>query len=208
MRAVILAFVFLTPLDSPQDRAKSLTPDERYQALFQEWHTAWEGFLKANSEAKTEEELEAVGNHPGRSRLKYAAGFMALAREHPRTTAAEDSLVWVASHALFGRDTEEAKRLLTRDHIRSAKLAPVFAFQVLTIGSEATEPLLREALSRTPHRDVRGMACYCHATRSFARNPDTKFRAGWLSWYSRATCVAPSPGSQLRCHARLICTFA
>jgi hypothetical protein len=61
---------------------------------------------------------------------------------------------------------------------------------------------------RKPLSDmIFGRARLCHATRSFARNADTKFRAGWLSWYSRATCIAPSPGSQLRCHARPICTF-
>jgi thiol-disulfide isomerase/thioredoxin len=160
MQAALLWFLFLTPIDPPLDRPQPSTPDERYQALFEEWHTAWRGFVQASSEAKTEKDLEAVDNHPGRHPLAYTGGFMALAKAHPGTSAAEDSLVWVASHSMFGRETEAAKRLLIRDHVGSAELPPVFAFQVLTIGSEVTEPLLREALSRTPHREVRGMACY------------------------------------------------
>lgn len=160
MRSVLMALLFLMPPDDPSRDRSASTPDERYRSLFQAWDADWQGFLKASREARTEEDWEAVNNHPGRRPSDHAAGFMALAREYPGTAAAEDSLVWVASHVMFGRETEEAKRLLIRDHIRSAQLAPVFAFQYWTCGSEATERLLRETLTRNPRHEMRGLACY------------------------------------------------
>src|SRR4051812_10956827 len=129
MRFAVLWSLFLTPLGAPQDGPRPSTPDERYQALFDEWQTAWHGFLKANREAKTEKDWEVVNAHPGRQPGAYAARFMAIANEYPGTTAAEDSLVWVASNIMFGPETEQAKRLLAREYAHSARLAPVFAFQ-------------------------------------------------------------------------------
>ena len=39
---------------------------------------------------------------------------MDLARKHPGTTAAEDSLLWVCTHIYFHQNAEEAKRVLIR----------------------------------------------------------------------------------------------
>jgi hypothetical protein len=154
---LIGCFVFAA-LEASEDRPK--TPREQYQALQQEYDAAFRAFVKANEEAKTEADLAKIGALPGGDPRSFAGGFMALAKKYPGTEAAEDALVWVASHVVFGPETEEAKRLLIRDHIRSTKLGPVFAFQRFTCGSAATERLLREAMSKNPHRDIQGLAYY------------------------------------------------
>jgi hypothetical protein len=155
-----LWFLFLPLLSASQDSPRPPTPDERYQALFEEWQTARNAWRKASEEAKTEEEWKVVNALPGGPPRAYAARFMAIANEHPGTMAAENSLVWVGSHVMFGPETEQAKRRLAREYARSARVAPVFAFQVLTFGSESTETLLRESLTKNPHRDIRGLAHY------------------------------------------------
>ena len=138
------------------------TPGAQYRALQREHDAAFQAFVKANREAKTEADQAKVDalDLPGRNPRLFGVRFLALAKKYPGTEAAEDALVWVGSHVMFGPETEEAKRLLIRDHIRSAKLAPVFAFQRFTCGSAATERLLREAMVKNPHRDVQGLACY------------------------------------------------
>ncbi len=60
---------------------------------------------------------------------------------------------------------ERAKELVTRDHIRSAKLESVFENleRFNMVGSRATERLFREALAKNPNREIQGLSCYCLA---------------------------------------------
>ncbi len=156
---IMMGLLVFAVLEGPDD--PPTTPDEQYRALKQEHDAAFQAWVKANNDAKTEADFAQIGTLPGGKPRSFAGGFMALAKRYPGTGAAEDALIWVTSHVAFGPETEEAKRLLIRDHIRSTKLAPVFAFQErYTIGSATTERLLRDALARNPHRDVQGVACY------------------------------------------------
>lgn len=156
--AILAGFVVVALAAGPGDDPRGA--QERFLALKREYDAAFEAFAKASAEAKTAADIARVDALPGRNPRGFASGFMALAREYSGTEAAENALVWVASHVMFGPETEEAKRLLIRDHLRSARLAPVFAFQRFTCGSEATERLLREAMARNPHREIQGLARY------------------------------------------------
>src|SRR5260221_12241400 len=138
----------------PGDRG---TPDQQYRALFEEHAALFREFAALSQTAKSPEELQRVDDHPGRKPMAFAHRFLALAKKYPETTAAEDSLVWIGSHAAFGADSEEAKRITIRDHVNSAKLGPLFAFQFWSCGSEASERLMREALAKNSHREVRAV---------------------------------------------------
>jgi thiol-disulfide isomerase/thioredoxin len=184
---LVVGLSFLVTFDGIECGHQPLSPDGQFQVLREEYESAFQAFIKADAEAKTKEEKAAVDTHPGRSPQCFSDRFMDLARAHPVSTAAEDALVWVASHVMFGRETEEAKRLLIRDHIRSPKLAPVFAFQYWSCGSEATERLLREALARNPQREVQGLACYWLAR--FLMNQAAQSRVA-----KRGDRVLPPPG--------------
>jgi hypothetical protein len=81
------------------------TPQEQFQTLKRDYGAAFEAFVKASDQAKTEADAARVANHPGRNPRGFAGGFMAPATKHPRTEAAEESLVWVASHVMFGPET-------------------------------------------------------------------------------------------------------
>jgi len=202
-----LLLVGFVAQSSPHDGGETPSPDREYQALASRYEKSYQAFRKANREAKTKADQDAVDTHPGRNPRGFAAGFMRLAGDHPGTEAAEDSLVWVASHVLYGPETEAAKRLLTRDHIPSVKLVRVFESQWLSPGSVATEQLLRQALARSPHREVRGLAGYWLArflkeqanwSRDARRNPDRPASApsvveeGWgVDYLERLRRLAP-----------------
>ena len=69
-------------------------------------------------------------------------------------------MIWIGTHAIYGRSTEWAEELLLRDHADSDKLGPVLAFYWNTPGSKATEALLRHEAEKSPHREIRGLATY------------------------------------------------
>ena len=135
-------------------------PAEQLRRLDAEHAAAWGAFQKANAEAKTDEQVAALSRMPGCQPRLYADRYMALATANPGTPMAEEALVWVGAHVMFGPETEEAKRLLLRDHVTSPRLAPVLAFQVLTVGSAATERLYRAVAADNPDRALRARAHY------------------------------------------------
>jgi peroxiredoxin len=80
-----------------------------------------------------------------------------------------DALVWVSrmaptwgsSEPLSTTVGDRARMLLVRHHIASERIGLAMpGMMYLEAGSLAAEVLFREALTRSPHRDVRGRACY------------------------------------------------
>ena len=80
-----------------------------------------------------------------------------------------DALVWVSrmtptwgsSEPLMTTVGDRARMLLVRHHIASERIGLAMpGMTYLEAGSQAAEVLFREALTRSPHRDVRGRACY------------------------------------------------
>jgi hypothetical protein len=112
--------------DSFDRAAAEPTPEQQYEALVGARDKVHRAFLKANEEAKTDEQFRAIPNFNDRN---YAGGFMALARQYPGTPTAENALLWVCSHTFSFPDCEEAKRRVIRDHVRSARLGPALGFQ-------------------------------------------------------------------------------
>ncbi len=147
--------------DDPVNRAEEPPPDRQYRALAEEYESAFRAFQQAIEKARTDADRKAASELPGANPRVFAPRFLALADKDPRSTAAEDALIWICSHTFLTRDCEEAKRRLVRDHVRSAKLGPALARQGgITDFFEGTEAFLRAAVAENPHREVRGRACY------------------------------------------------
>jgi thiol-disulfide isomerase/thioredoxin len=158
--ATLALFLMITP-DAPPVGPGSPTPDERFRAMRDAHQAAFDEFVRLNEMAKNPEDEAKVLAHPGRRPGDFAGGFMDLARKHPGTAAAEDSLLWVCTHIIFHQNAEEAKRVLVRDHIRSAKLGPALGFQG-HYGDpfEGSEAFFRSVLAASPHREIQGLATY------------------------------------------------
>src|SRR5262249_4725153 len=92
--------------------------------------------------------------------------FLDLARKYPKDAVAVDALgrvVELANGHAFpagGKDHPgtQALTILLRDHLRSEKLGP--ACLRLSFGFRKDfESFLRAVLAKSPHKDVRGLAC-------------------------------------------------
>ena len=99
-------------------------------------------------------------------RPTLAERFLNLAEQHPTDPVAVDALaqaVWVVNHNAFpagGKDSPGARAmaLLLRDHLQSAGLGPT-CLRINTGFRQEHETFLRTLLERSPHRNVRGLAC-------------------------------------------------
>jgi len=159
MIRVLLILSLSLAADDPKTVTRS--PDDQFRTLRDAHQAAFDAFVKASEDAKTAEERAKVLEHPGRMTPQFMPPFMELARRYPGTTAAEDSLLWVATHNMQSPISIEAKRLLTRDFARSAKLGPALGFQGHYADySDTSEAFFREVLTKNPDRDLQGLATY------------------------------------------------
>ena len=162
LMCILLSVSVLANLDE-QSSGSVDDPVTQFRQLSDQYAADALAYQRAANGAKTVEQIAAARSLPGRSPISYAGRFIGLAKAFPGTPTAEASLVWVASHVAFGSETEEAKRILIRDHLASDQLGPVFAFQILNVGSEATDRLLKETAAKSPHREMRALAYYWRA---------------------------------------------
>lgn len=167
MGSAILGLCVLLAGEDPRGRAAHDSPSAQLQLLHERYESALRDMKEASDQA---ENAKDPGQKAEWSRREQAircerlpalwGEFVAFAKAHPGTKAAEDALVWVGSHVLYDPATEEARRLLARDYIESKQLGLVLAFQWNTPGSLAAEHLLREAVKKSPHHEIRGLAHY------------------------------------------------
>ena len=80
-----------------------------------------------------------------------------------------DALVWVSKMAptwgskepLLSTEGDRARRILVRHHIEARSIGVAMSgFMYHDSGSEAAETFFRAAFEKSPHREVRGRACY------------------------------------------------
>lgn len=159
------------------------TPDEEVLALKDAYQAADDAFVKANREAKTGEDRAKLSFRP----WDLMPPFLELARRNPRTSAAEDALLWITTHAMHNDVCAEAKRLLARDFAASPKLGPALGFQGHYADYSATsEAFFRTVLAKNPDPDLRGLAAYWLA-RHLRHNADGARRIRRDSDFAAAT---------------------
>jgi RNA polymerase sigma factor (sigma-70 family) len=84
-----------------------------------------------------------------------------LARKHPRDPVAFEALAFAVERTFLREEAVKAAAmdLLLNDHLQSERLGEVFG-NVNYLPHPVAEKLLRTALEKSPHRDVRGLACF------------------------------------------------
>ncbi len=161
MRFTFVAILIAVMADAPTCGPKPTTADLQFRALRDEYQAAFEAFVKANREAKTPADEAKVRDHPGRNPRAFAPAFMDLADKYPRTAAAEEALLWIASHTFQTELCEESKRRLARDFVGSEKLGAALGFQGHYADYfEGSERFFRKIVAENPHREIQGLACY------------------------------------------------
>jgi hypothetical protein len=160
-------------------------PDDQLKALVKEHQDSLDDFEKAFREVKGEAQRNDFWkkNYPAPERL-YPR-LMALAEKYPKDAAAVEALIWVLiNHSSYEPKDQEARQQararLGRDHLASDKLAPVL--------EGADEKFLRAVLEKSPHRHIRGLACYALAEQHIMQSKRvTRFRNENPNWRSMLT---------------------
>ncbi len=164
MIAGILSLLFATPGAAVDDgRGKPATPAEQYQALEKEFQEAAHAlYLKAMSDDDRTEPLARM--------VKLSPRCLELAEKNPKDPIALDALLqvvvqemWLLNNTSYpgrGKDNLEARAIaiLLRDHVQSDKLGEACRRLSYGFGKDC-ETFLRTVLEKSPHRDVRGLAC-------------------------------------------------
>jgi thiol-disulfide isomerase/thioredoxin len=178
----LLPILVVLPAVAGSEQQPNLPPAEQLTALLKEYQDSLDAFEKAFREIKGRAERNEffLKNYPSPERC-YPR-LLALAENHPKDGAAVDALVWVVSHASNEPKDEAGRRMawvmLRRDHLASDKLPRVF--------EQADEDFLRAVLAKSPHRQVRGLACYSLAELRLRRiRSVTRWRNGNPDWRSR-----------------------
>ena len=89
----------------------------------------------------------------------FAPRFFALADEYPKDAVAVDALAWVAKHLRYRPEAARALRRLETNHLDNQRLASVCEL-IASTASPSAESLLRAALQKSPHENVRAQACF------------------------------------------------
>ena len=89
----------------------------------------------------------------------FAKRFLALADVHPQDPAAVSSLLWVAENVRGRTETTRALKLLQSRHIDSKQLGSALK-TVARSRSPAAEKVLRMAMEKSPHEEIKARACY------------------------------------------------
>jgi len=131
-------------------------PAAQLQSLQKELESARRDYLAVASDTdrkRRSEEYVAQAK-------SIAERALQLARNNPTDPAAFDALLWVIDSVRYGGG--DALRALARDHLMSERLIDACRIAPLTLMEdfEATESLLTEAMTKSPHRNIRGFACF------------------------------------------------
>ncbi len=141
-----------------QDRPA--TPAEQYQAILKDYQKA------ASGGDGTDDGRRKLIARLDQLRPALAQRFLDLAEQHPTDPVAVDALtqaIWMVNNNAFpagGKDSPGARAMavLLRDHLRSDRLGPI-CLRITAGFRQEHETFLRTLLERSPHKNVRGLAC-------------------------------------------------
>jgi len=169
MQAYVMWVLILLSMNgqTQQPPAPSAQPagqdrEEEYRGLLAMYQSALRDVVESHRQDDATRKLFQDATQPAK-----IARFMELVRDHPGDPGAVDALVWVSKFSPWPHDGaqtrvgDEARSILAQDHLLSPRIAIALAGVLETAsGSEAAEQLYREALARSPHREVQGRACF------------------------------------------------
>ena len=148
---------------TPGLRAQSLdrTPDPtttrgRYQALIDEYKTAFNAYDQARRSAKTAEDRQKVDLEKYPQPRSYIGRFLALAESGPAEPASIDALIWIVQNGFDGPEYDRAIDLLVPQvgTGRVGRDAPM----VYSV-SPSIERLFRTLVEKDPNDYTRGLCC-------------------------------------------------
>ncbi len=176
--------------EQPADtKAVELTAADAVQQLLDEYDALDKAFWKAISAGVTDEEREALYENGRPDVVDFCNRFFVIARAHPGTEPALEALAWIVDNHEDQAGKGEALDLLVANHMQSEGLKDVCSGLSRNYSTSAQAALVK-VLADSPHRDVRGHACYAHAKQlgGMAKIAD-RLQAGdadegYINWYT------------------------
>lgn len=158
MPAGTMAQVRLLPFGSPKPNAKTAAraAEHDYDELAQQAKAADEDFQRRLEQAPSEQARQQLS----RERPDFSPEFERLAERYRGSPTGLKALVWLCR---FGpqASVERYVDMIVADYLESEQLVDAIRATAPFAGRVAAAPkLYRAALTGSPHRDVRGLACY------------------------------------------------
>jgi peroxiredoxin len=177
-----------TPSTPPAGQSRA----EEYRELLAMFQSAVHEVLESHKQDDATRQLYQDATNSAK-----IARFMKLVPQQTVDPEAVDALVWISKFSPWPHtepqtgEGDEARSILVRDYILSPRIAIALPGVLETASaSETAERLYREALARSPHREVRGRACFWLA----------RFLKGQADWIrilkSAAANTQRVPGAQ------------
>ncbi|MFK7766218.1 MAG: TlpA family protein disulfide reductase [Mariniblastus sp.] len=164
-----LMCLLMTACNSPSNNSSSENSETKTESLpiaqFDELNQSFDQAMKKFSAAyrdASKEERPAIYENLYPKNDKYAAQFMALAKENPGTEVACNSLLWIAQRGDEGL-SEEAYATLWEDHIESENLRDLWIGLVYATPSQKNLDRINQLLEKNPHDSVKAAATYALA---------------------------------------------
>lgn len=154
---LILALTTGPAGDSPGGTIGGESPRERYESILDDYEGAQRDLLRTLQRARSDDERRKVAE-VGPDAGPCAARLLALALAAPADPVAPEALAWVVRNRPSLPEGRQAAAILARDHLPSRLLGPIC--RSLEDCGWDSEPILRAILAGSPHREVRGHACY------------------------------------------------
>ena len=133
--------------------------EEAYEAAIDAWTLAQKEHRDAYMGADTEEEQERIWSEERPDPDQFASAFLVVAEVHPGGKVALDCLGWVAGNAQDVKLIDFSIRVVLTQHLQQAELSG-FVDSVARSSNISAERALQTIFTSSPHRDVKGKACY------------------------------------------------
>jgi|SRR4051812_27942716 tetratricopeptide (TPR) repeat protein len=154
--------------DEPEAASSKLTADS-YEKINKDFNDAQQAFMKVYATAKDDAERQKLVEEKYPRPEKYADRYLAFARTHPDDPAAVEALGRVVSYSRSGEPFKKALELLTTRYVASEKLTDVVP-QLVYSGDPSARAALATITDKSPHRAVKGAACYALAAYDMNRD--------------------------------------
>ncbi len=138
-----------------------LSPDDQFDALLRQYEDGVESNRLTTKAALGPAEKQARQKATVARLIGIEGRLIELAKQHPRTSTAEQALLVLVSQTDLGGDWREAYRILARDHARSDRIKQLLDPKLVQYWAlQGVEDLLHNAAEQNPYREIRGLACY------------------------------------------------
>ena len=158
--AVFAPFIGASAQEGSQDTSQA---DERaveaYEDALDAWTAAQAEHRKAYRSAETEEEQERIWSEESPDPDVFAPAFLAVASAHPGGAVALDCFGWVVGNAQDEKLVNSSLKVVLREHLRQVELG-AFVETIARSSTLSVERALQTIFTSSPHREVKGKACY------------------------------------------------